>query len=733
VSTHRGGRLLIVSNRSPITARVDGGRLRVDGSSGGLATGLKGPHERSGGLWVGWTGLPADLEEAHKTELGERLAEARVVPVPLTEEEVQQYYEGVCNGVIWPLFHYLVDQLPLHLSDFDVYRAVNERFADIVASHARPSDTIWVHDYQLMLVPGLLRSRLPDATMGFFLHIPFPSSELFRALPYREEILAGLLGADLIGFHSASYLRHFLSSVQRVLGVQPDVDRVPWQGRTVRLGVFPMGIDAAAFAGLAEEPGVIEQAAGFRGEDGTKLLVGIDRLDYTKGIPRRLLAFERLLQDHQELRGQVRLVQVAVPSRIDVEAYQQFRAQMDGLIGRIHGTFATPTWAPIHYLFRGLPEREVVALYRAADVMLVTPIRDGMNLVAKEFAASRTDEDGVLVLSEFAGAANELAEALHVNPYDIEGTAAAYYRALTMSAAERRARMRGLRRRVMAYDVHRWVQTFLQELGRSDHAGTLPDAASTSPAAIEALAARARAAANLVLLLDYDGTLVPFAGAPELAAPDPPLLALLGRLAARPRTEVHVVSGRRWETLARWLGDLPVSLHAEHGVWSRSRVSRQWSSVDLPDTPWRAAVLTILEDFTARTPGALVEEKTVGLAWHYRIADPEYGARQANELRLHLSTLLSNEPVEILPGASVIEVRPHGIHKGRLVPPIVERAPEGSLIVAVGDDRTDEDLFSTLPADGVAVHIGPGPSRASIRLADVRAARAFLESLVERA
>jgi len=725
-------RVLLVSNRSPVTVRVENGHVQVDRSTGGLATGLAGPHERSGGLWIGWTGLPADVEDQHRDALTDRLAALNVVPVPISADEVERYYEGVCNGILWPLFHYFVGQLPLQLQNFAVYEEVNRRFADAVAAHHRPGDLVWVHDYQLMLVPALLRERIPEARIGFFLHIPFPSSEIFRTLPFREVLLKGLLGADLIGFHTAAYMRHFSSSVLRVLGTSTEVDRLPWEGRPVWLGVFPMGVDAAGFTRLAQDGDVAAQVAKLRASsDDQQLMVGIDRLDYTKGIPRRLLAFERLLQDHPELRERVRLIQLSVPSRTNVEAYQDFREQMDALIGRIHGSFATPSWTPIHYMFRGISESEVVALYRAADAMIVTPIRDGMNLVAKEFIAARPDEDGVLVLSEFAGAANELAEAIHVNPYDTEGLAAAYYRALTMSPRERRLRMRALRRRVAVYDVHRWARTFLDQL---EHVPPPVESARFSAsAAVTAAARRLREADHLALLLDYDGTLVPLAETPDLAIPDEAILSLLRRLATRRGTDVHVVSGRPRDTLDRWLGDLPISLHTEHGAWSRARGATEWSPLQVPEGRWWQAVLSILEDFSARTPGSLVEEKTVSLAWHYRMAEPEYGLSQANELKLHLSTLLSNEPVEILLGDHVIEVRPHGLHKGRIVPSILSALPAGTLVAAFGDDRTDEDLFAALPPGALAIHVGPGHSATTIRLPDVQAVRAFLRSLLDPA
>jgi len=587
---------------------------------------------------------------------------------------------------------------------------------------------VWVHDYQLLLLPQLLRERIPDARIGFFLHIPFPSSEVFRLLPQRERLLEGMLGADLVGFHTAGYLRHFASSVLRLTSAPAEVDRIRWRHGDVHLGAFPMGIDAQHHSSRAGAPEV-RAAAEAHGAEGQQLLVGIDRLDYTKGIPRRLLAFQTLLRRHPELHGKVRLVQVAVPSRERVEAYREFREEVDALIGRIHGEFATPSWSPIHYLYRGLASDEVVALYRAAHAVLVTPLRDGMNLVAKEFVAARPDGDGVLVLSEFAGAASELSEALRVNPYDVEQTAEAFHRALSMPEEERRARMAVLRARVMRHDVHAWAEGFVERLRTLAPAAQSlrPSRAADVRAAIE----RARAAPSLALLLDYDGTLVPFQATPELARPDPELLGLLRRLTERPNTQVHVVSGRKRETLERWLGGLPVGLHAEHGLWSRLP-GEAWAGLEGGDLRWREPARAILDDFADRTPGALVEEKTVGFAWHWRGTDPEYGAAQARELSLHLSALLTNAPVELLQGDRVVEVRPHGVHKGRAAVTVAERAPPGTLLVALGDDRTDEDLFAALPEGSLALHVGPNESRAALRLADTRAARAFLEAIAHR-
>ena len=723
-------RLLIVANRLPITVQIRDGEVEVERSSGGLATGLQRPHEQSDSLWIGWSGAPDPLSPDQQASLDAKLAADRLVSVPLSAELVTRYYEGYSNGVLWPLFHYLLDQIPLPVSDWDAYVEANERFADVVASHYRSDDLIWVHDYQLLLLPGLLRRRLPDARIGFFLHIPFPSEELFRTLPARARLLEGLLGADLIGFHTPAYLRHFATSLTDILGLTVDIDRVPLPGREVRLGVFPMGIDSASFQQFANDPAVEAEAQALRGDASVRILVGVDRLDYTKGIPRRLLAYERMLQTHPELRERVRLVQVAVPSRTGVEAYQEFRTLVDQLVGRINGTFGTPRWAPVHYVFRGLSQPDLVALYRAADVMLVTPLRDGMNLVAKEFLASRTDGDGVLVLSEFAGASWELPEALQVNPYDTDGTADVFYRALTMESEERRARLGPLRTRVETFDVHRWSASFLEQLGAVSRPSARGVVAGAS-AAREELSHRLSETDSLLLLLDYDGTLVPFTPTPELARPDAELLSLLRSLAGRPRTEVHVVSGRGREALDHWLGTLPVWLHAEHGFWSRSPTDRTWIPAGEIGGSWREPVLAILRDTTARTPGSLIEVKAVALAWHYRLADLETGARRANELRLHLNQLLSNQPVEILAGNRVLEIRPHGIHKGLVLPPLPPAKLARTTIVAIGDDRTDEDLFGALPPEAISIRVGPGNTRARFRLEGVAAVRALVQSLVE--
>jgi trehalose 6-phosphate synthase/phosphatase len=532
----------------------------------------------------------------------------------------------------------------------------------------------------------------------------------------------------LIGFHTFSYLRHFVASLLHVEGIETDVDSIQVSGRRVRIGVYPMGVDAKAFETLARDPNVMAEAAAIR-EDagGRKILLGVDRLDYTKGIPRRLLAIERLLSRNPALQDQIRYVQIAVPSRETVESYRKFRRQVEEAVGRINGTRATLHSMPVHYLHRSVSRKQLAALYCAADVMLVTPLRDGMNLVAKEFVASRVDADGVLVLSEFAGSASELGEAVVVNPYDAEALASAIQQAIDMPRNERRTRMQSLRRRVVEHDVHRWAERFVEGLRIA--AVTRPKPERATGAALTRVIESMRDA-HLSVLLDYDGTLVPIARSPELAAPDAALLELLRELAQRPYTAVHLVSGRPRETMDEWFADVPVTLWAEHGFWYRSSPTSEWQQAELPATDALRRIYPILEQFTTTTPGSLIEEKSASVAWHYRMAEPEFGARQAHELRMVLGDSLSNQPLEVLEGKKVIEVRLRGVSKAVVSHRVVAEQDPLATVLAIGDDRTDEDLFGALPDTSVTIAVGTGRTQARYYVDDYRAVRNLLRMLL---
>jgi trehalose 6-phosphate synthase/phosphatase len=458
-------RVLIASNRLPVTARwtEPGNAHSLHLSVGGLATAMRPIHEQNGGLWFGTTGEEKPRPRTSGA-LGSELEAMGCVPVSISPADTAVYYDQVSNGMIWPLFHDRVDRLPLTLEGWDVYERANERFADAIATHWQQNDLIWIHDYHLLRLPALLRQRLPQARIGFFLHIPFPNPEMFLTLPYRRELVRGLLGADLVGFHTRRYRGHFTAAVRRLLQHEMDADgRVTHENGTSWLGVFPIGIDAVEFSSQAMHSAVTDRMMAIKSA-GQALLLGVDRLDYTKGILRKLLAFERLLADYPDHRERVRLLQLAVPSREGVEAYQSFRRDVEQLVTRINGRFGTAAWTPIQYLHQSVDRNELLALYRAADLMLVTPLRDGMNLVAKEFVAARNDESGVLLLSEFAGAVDELSDSLVVNPYDIVGTAVAMDRALRMDKEERRRRMRAMRAIVFKHNVHTWAGEFLEAL-----------------------------------------------------------------------------------------------------------------------------------------------------------------------------------------------------------------------------------------------------------------------------
>ncbi len=686
-------------------------------------------HEQTS--WVGWPGGTPSSDE-QRALLNQKLAEHSATPVYLSAQEAERFYEGMSNSVIWPLFHYLVDRMPLFVRDFDEYRAVNERFADTICAQASEEDLIWIHDYHLLLLPKILRERLPRARIGFFLHIPFPSSEIFRLLPHREELLRGLLGANLIGFHTFGYARHFSDALLGNLGIEPELDRVDVEGRNVSIGVFPMGIDVQSFERLANSPELPERVAELRRAQGVEqLILGVDRLDYTKGIPRKLLAVERLLERSPQYRGKVRLLQIAVPSRENVAEYKSLRADVEGLVGRINGSSGSLHDAPIHYLYKPLTSDELIASYRAAEIMVVTPLRDGMNLVAKEYVASRTDGDGVLVLSELAGAASELGEALTVNPYDVESLAISLDRALSMPESERRERMSALRDKVRARPVELWAQSFVDTLAAGERAPEPRDLRHDS-AELEALAQRLATRAEVLFALDYDGTLVPIARNPDLARPDAALRELLATLAGMPGVEVCVVSGRAQSSLSGWLGELRIDLVAEHGVWSKRADSADWKChIDASSLGWLPDAKNILQTYVERAPGAFVEEKTAGLAWHYRLVDPYLGVALARELRVHLVRHFAQAPVSILAGRKVIEMRPQGIDKGSAVRDSLGLFRPELALAAAGDDRTDEDLFAALPEGSISLCAGTLATRARYRVTGPDQVRRFLRSFVE--
>jgi trehalose 6-phosphate synthase len=453
--------VVVVANRLPVDQVTDpDGTTRWQRSPGGLVTALEPFVAGRGGAWVGWSGSAGEAPEPFDS------GGMHLVPVPLSEEEVDRYYEGFSNASLWPLYHDVVEKPEYHRTWWDTYVKVNKRFADRAAEVAAEGAIVWVHDYQLQLVPALLRQQRPDLTIGFFLHIPFPPYELFTQLPWRSAIVEGLLGADLIGFQMPAAASNFVSLARRLHDLPTKGGTISYEGRTVTAKAFPISIDVAAFDELASSPEVLARAAEIREELGKpdKVILGVDRLDYTKGITVRLNAFQELLEDGAIEAPSTVFIQVATPSRERVEHYVTMRETIEQQVGHINGLYGSISGSAVRYFNQSMPREELAAMYRAADVMLVTPYRDGMNLVAKEYVAARGDLGGVLVLSEFAGAAAELKQALLVNPHDIAGVKNQLLRALRMEPAEAAKRMRAMRRHLVKHDLDHWANTFFESL-----------------------------------------------------------------------------------------------------------------------------------------------------------------------------------------------------------------------------------------------------------------------------
>jgi trehalose 6-phosphate synthase/phosphatase len=684
--------------------------VTVEPSAGGLASALGAVRGES--VWIGWPGsvVPDHLQG----EVTAKLAKDNHVPIFLSADEEEDFYGRVCNDTLWPLFHYFGDRLRITPEAWQRYVNVNERFADAIIEHSGPDSRVWVHDFHLMLVPAMLRRRAPSLSVGFFLHTPFPSSEVYRLLPAREEVLRGLLGADYVSFQVGDYARHFRSSCLRIIGVDSAPDAIDISGRRVGIGVDPIGIDTAGFRELLADPETARLSAQLEEQyAGRKLVLGVERLDYTKGIPQKLLAYERLLEQDPLLARSTTMLQVLVPSRLESPGYIQQRDEIELLIARINGRFGQPGSTPVEYLHRNISKPALVALYRRADVMMVTPLRDGMNLVAHEFVLCQSESGlpgrwrGSLLLSELAGSAQVLPGALLVNPWNVDGVVERLGTALELDLPERRRRLETMAKRVEALDCRKWADGFLTRLGRHSRRDRRrkppPPVDGEVKQRIERRFLRARAR---TIMLDYDGTLRELEPHPDLAIPTREIRELLGELAALPDTDVHIVSGRRRRNLEQWFGQLPIHLCAEHGYLARAPGS-EWRALLELDLGWMRPIERLLRRVAADVPGAHVERKSISVAWHYREAEPEYGSWRAHELLNDLGQHLAGAPAEILLGHRVIEVRARGVDKGVYVRDVF---PDGKepwrFVMGLGDDQTDHDLLDALPSGSIAGHVG---------------------------
>lgn len=726
-------RLLIVSNRLPIQITRKNSELKTQPSAGGLATGVGSLHRSRESLWVGWPGdCVKKKNEVEKERIVSLLSQQKYRPIFLTPYEVRLYYEGFSNNTIWPLFHYFNLYAQYDLREWNVYRKVNQKFCDEILKVVKPNDIIWVHDYHLMLLPQMLRAKLPEAKIGYFHHIPFPSYEIFRLLPWREEILEGLLGADLVGFHTYDYVLHFLSSVRRILGNENYLGEVQADTRSVKVDVFPMGIDYQKFVDAANNLHVQKEMARILHKFGKyKIMLSFDRLDYTKGIPLRLEAFDALLERKPEYRGKLSFIIVAVPSRTNVGQYQVLKKQIDELVGRINGKYGTTDWIPVSYFSRFLSFETLAALYGVADIGLVTPLRDGMNLMAKEFISTKTNGLGVLILSEMTGAEQELGEAIIVNPNNQEDIIEAIETAISMPEEEQVKRNRVMQRRLSRYNIEHWADDFLGRLNdawanqrkRSEQIMTLANR--------DEISTHYSDSKRRLIFLDYDGTLVPFAARPQKAMPTDAVTKLLRALSESASNTVVLISGRDRKTLDSWFKSLRIGFIAEHGAWIKEH-SDNWQVLEpsLSDV-WKKDILPLLELYADRTPGAFVEEKEFSLVWHYRATEPTLGSLRAKELKDNLLSLIANLNLEIMTGNQVIEVKSSLVNKGRAAQNWLSKKSV-NFVLAIGDDRTDEDLFAVLPPEAYPIKVGVAPSKARYNLSSQREVLPLLWYCIEK-
>ncbi len=723
------GKTIIISNRLPVKIEQENNELVYKASEGGLATGLNSVFKQGNNLWVGWPGLA--IEKSQEEEVHSNLIKQHMKPVFLSTEEIEDFYEGFSNETLWPNFHYFNQYTVYKEELWLAYQRVNQKFAEIVSEELEEDDTVWIHDYQLLLLPQLIRAISPNATIGFFLHIPFPSYESFRLLPWRRELLNGMLGADFLGFHTYDDMRHFLSSVNRLAGLGNSNGTIKVKNRLIKADALPMGIDYEKYAASAQDPETLAREARYRESIGTvKLILSIDRLDYSKGIPQRLRAFELFLSKYPDFKEKVSLFMVVVPSRDSVSKYKQLKEEIDLLVGRINGQFSKLNWTPIHYFYRSFPLPALSAFYRISDVALVSPMRDGMNLVCKEYVASRLDKKGVLILSEMAGASKELSDAIIVNPNDIHQLVEAMHKALTMPEALQIESMTSMQKSLKRYNIHAWVKLFMDELANVKKEQSHLKTRLIDNQLSEEIKHAYKQSKERLIFLDYDGTLVGFNENPNDSKPDQELIEILERLTKDKNNHIVIISGRGRQFLEEWMKPYSLDIVAEHGVWIK-RMGKPFKTFIKINASWKKETMSLLERYVNRTPGSFVEEKDYSLVWHYRKVETGLGEVRTRELTSHLKYMTANENLEVLEGDMIVEIKNSEINKGKAAQKLMEIYPEADFLLALGDDFTDEDTFKAMPEEAYTIKVGTSASEAKFSVNSYKEVRKLLNEIIK--
>jgi len=722
-------KIIIVSNRLPVKILREDDTLYYMPSEGGLATGLGSIYKDGKNIWIGWPGKYIK-RESDRQKITAELETENMIPVFLSKKLIEDFYEGFSNDCIWPIFHYFLQYANFSHEYYHAYEKANKLFCDTVLKFMEPDDIIWIHDYQLLLLPQMIRNKHPHAKIGYFQHIPFPSYEVFRMIPWRRELLQGMLGADLIGFHTYDDMRHFLSSVSRLAGIPNNRGRIETGDRIIEVDSFPMGIDYQKYAMAAASPRTIDYEIHLRSSLGKqKLILSIDRLDYSKGLPQRLQAFELFLLRHPEYHELVSLIMVVVPSRDSVAQYKELKQEVDVLVGRINGTYGKINWTPVHYFFRSFELHELSAFYRMAHVALVTPLRDGMNLVCKEYIASKLDKTGVLILSEMAGASKELSDALLINPNNVSLMADTIYEALTMPEEVQIIHLSLMQATLKRYNIHHWFDIFMRRLNYVINFQNSMETSRFDMQTKEIIFEKYKKAKKRLLFLDYDGTLIGFFTDPNAAKPDQALLRILKKLASDERNKVIIISGRDKGTLNRWLGHLPINIVAEHGVWSRVKHGH-WESMAHLQGKWKNDFRLVLETYVDRTPGSFIEEKDYSLVWHFRKVEVGLGELRSRELTSHLKYLTTGKNLNVLEGDMVVELKNADVNKGIAAQRWLGKRDTG-FVMAIGDDWTDEDTFKAMPENSLTIKVGSTTSLAKYNIPSVKEVRTLLKSLSE--
>lgn len=722
-------RVIIVSNRLPVSVKKVDGKLEYGPPIGGLANGLSSYINSGNNLWVGWPGIPNDeLNDDERAEIVRELKKRHCHPVFLTQRQLEGFYNGYSNSVLWPLFHHMTVDTGDTPTNWRIYREVNQLYADKTLANSRPSDRLWLHDYQLMLLPEMLRIARPKSRIGFFLHIPFPSPELFLSTKHAAALAKGLLGADLIGLHTSAYVDNFLDSCQE-LGIGVIAPRkVILPERVVRVADLPIGIDYKKFSDASRSLEVeIEHKKLLWKYRGKKVILTIDRLDPSKGLEGRLKAYKVLLAKNPALHGKVVLVMQAMPSRTEIPAYQRLRVNVEKLIKEINDTFGTKRWTPLEVIFASQNFAQYAALYQRADVAFIAPIRDGMNLVAKEYIASHPKSDGILVLSETAGAAAELKDAILVNPYKLRSLVNGLQDALTLKPQGLWQKTRKMQRYLSRHTIDSWANSFVDALEKPVPVPSVRTTRNLDASLTAELVADYHQARSRLILFDYDGTLEPIMANPEDVKPSAQTRAALKRLSDDPKNHIVVISGRPRQELSGWFGDLPITLVAEHGSFIRLVGHKNWKKTNLNSQEWMKPVKKLFDHYAERTPGSRVEQKEWSIVWHYRNASPFYAQKHLVLLKKLLKPLAKREKLHVRDGKKILEVHHLDVSKGHATQEWL--LGEHDFMMAMGDDTTDEDMFAVLPRYSYSIKIGAGKTKANYRLASSAAVHQLLRKL----